>query len=113
MLLGRSGARLASRLLVRRRRGLRRYFGGRCAGLRCGIGKILLGWNGNRLEEWFDGAGIDTHGKRKMNAKPTASLRLTDMNRPFKRMTARMKRRSSVMMSTAAMNCHRLYYIVE
>lgn len=51
-----------------------------------------------------------THGKRNINAKPTASLRRTDMKRPFRRTTARMKRRSSVITSTAAMNCHRMYY---
>lgn len=54
-----------------------------------------------------------THGKRNMNAKPTASLRRTDMKRPFRRITARRKRRISVITSTAAMNCHRMYYSCE
>jgi hypothetical protein len=63
---------------------------------------------------WFENGDIDiTHGKRNINAKPTASLRRTDMKRPFKRITARMKRRSSVITSTAAINCHRMYYFCE
>lgn len=51
-----------------------------------------------------------THGKRNINAKPTASLRRMDMKRPFRRITASRKRRISVITSTAAMNCHRMYY---
>jgi hypothetical protein len=54
------------------------------------------------------GIDMDTHGKRNIKAKPMASLRRTDMNKPFRRTIASMKRRSSVIMSTVVMNCHLL-----
>lgn len=52
----------------------------------------------------------ETHGNRKMNAKPIASFRFTDMKRPFSKATASVKRRISVNTSKAATNCHRLDY---
>lgn len=48
-----------------------------------------------------------SHGKRKMNANPIPTFRLTDINSPFKSATARKNRASSVITSTLAINCHR------
>lgn len=62
----------------------------------------------------YQGKGKDgclAHGNRNINANPMASLRLMDMNRPFRRITARKKIMSSVITSTAAINCQRLNWI--
>lgn len=56
------------------------------------------------------GIGDNPYGRRKKKAKPMGSLRLRGMNRPARSVTASPKRRISVRMSIATMNCQRFSF---